>query len=540
MGYISGQRASLVFGTLLLIAGLSGSNAQQIYKYVDENGRTVYTDKPIGDEIHIQANMGRPNARSVPAPKRNPTAIGPGAPEIGYDAAGFNPTPTPAVDPTSQKSQGDTSGFSSATASKGPSAVGGGGGGGGQSGGGGLASPPANANTVMPAAAVAQPSIAAVPQAGVSQPTAAVAVSDVVVPSRVSTVPVTTSPSAPPLVSTDPATLQFLSSADFGAGRFRGFQLGNTRNPTRPPDSYFTNLVANGANLGRVWIEFRRCKGCDQYTLDDAQIANMDFYVSKARALGFWIVFLATTAGSDERAGDLWSNPELQKSVVALWKFIAARYKDMPEIAGYDLLNEPIVTWEDKASSRLVWFNLSTDITSAIRSVDPKRVVIVEPTPGGEAYAFIGLQPISDSNVVYSLHMYQPLQITHQGVADMYPLTGIPYPSPATSSVGVWDKAKLSEVLEPVRTFSKKTGIPIFVGEFACARQAPSGSRERYFSDLASLFEAEKWSWTYQAWRSWPGWDPENVATQPTVMAFKRDSNSQLMIMLRSYYKLNH
>jgi hypothetical protein len=339
---------------------------------------------------------------------------------------------------------------------------------------------------------------------------------------------------APPLAIDGQPSLPFLKSSDFTQGKLRGFELGDTSNRDRPNDRYFTDLVATGANLGRVWVQLRRCKGCSDYTLDDAQIGNMDFYVSKARANKFWLVFLVTTNG-DEREGDLWRDPALQKSLAGSWRQIADRYKDIPEIAGYDILNEPITPGQARAP----WLKLATDITQAIRSVDTKHVVIVEPTPGAEPFAFINLEPIKDSNLVYSVHMYHPHEFTHQGVNKTYARKDIEYPSKADSPIGAWDKTRLSQDLQPVRDFSKKTGIPIYVGEFSVVRWAPAGSRDRYIADLISLFEAEKWPWTYHAWRGWPGWDPENESQESDMAASKRNNQSSAMNVIRPYFSSN-
>jgi hypothetical protein len=525
MQYISNSQVSLALASALVFM-LTPAGAVQVFKYVDENGTVVYTDKPIGEAIRIQANTG-PSGKSTMTTTREPSSKNAEAPQVGLDASGFTPT-SPAG---SQSSPNAGAGESAGAASSGSQASGAPGGGGGAAGG-GLSS---NAAGTKGGAAANQAADAAQSsRAGVAPSLAAAAPS--ATPARPSHA-APTLPNAPPLTLSGTPTLRFLAAPDFAAGKLRGFELGDASNSSVPPDGYFKDLVATGANLGRVWLQLRRCSGCNEYTLDNMQIRNMDYYVSKARDNGIWIVFLMTTG--DERAGDLWTNPGLQSSLVAIWQYIASRYKDVPEVAGFDLMNEPIVTWEDLGSSRLLWFRIATDITAAIRAVDQKHVVVVEPTPGGETYAFEYLTPIQDSNLVYSLHMYQPLAITHQGVSADYPMTGIPYPSSADSPVGVWDKAKLSDVLEPVRAFSKRTGIPIYVGEFSCSRLAPSGSRDRYVADLASLFQAENWAWTFHAWRAWPTWDPENVSTDPGLMAYKRNVNSSTMAIIRSYFTLN-
>lgn len=344
--------------------------------------------------------------------------------------------------------------------------------------------------------------------------------------------------SPPPLdLGTAPSKLRFLAAADFKSGKLRGFQLGDASHSDQPKENYFSDLAATGANLGRLFIVIRRCKDCTDYKMDDMQLRNIDYFVSHARQYGFWVVLCLSTY--DERAGELWRNEALQRGLAANWKAIASRYKDVPEIAGYELINEPIVTWEDKPASKLIWFKVATDVTAAIRSIDQRHVVIVEPTPGAETTAFSYGDPIKDSNLVYSLHMYHPFPFTHQGIGKDFPRRDVEYPIPAGSPMGAWDKNRLSQDLDPVRKFSQRTGIPIYVSEFSAVRWAPSGSRDRYVSDLVSLFEAEHWAWTYLAWRSWPGWDPENDSTQQDIMAHERNPKSSTMQLLTRYFSMN-
>ena len=62
----------------VLIFNLIPQAGAQIYKYVDENGRTIYSDKPIGDELHVQPNTGRPGRSGS---RRTPSHAG--APDRG-------------------------------------------------------------------------------------------------------------------------------------------------------------------------------------------------------------------------------------------------------------------------------------------------------------------------------------------------------------------------------------------------------------------------------------------------------------------------
>lgn len=107
----------------------------------------------------------------------------------------------------------------------------------------------------------------------------------------------------------------------------------------------------------------------------------------------------------------LWQSKENQRKTVALWKKLAARYKDEPWIGAYDLINEP--NWSfatpgkgngcDETENRAVW-DLQQRITKAIREVDKRHVVIIEGNCWGNNYK--GLPPAWDANMVLSFHKY--------------------------------------------------------------------------------------------------------------------------------------
>ncbi len=99
----------------------------------------------------------------------------------------------------------------------------------------------------------------------------------------------------------------------------------------------------------------------------------------------------------------LWTEPANQDRTVALWRQIAARYADEPWLAGYDLLNEPVMP---TGFTNLDLRNLYRRIALAIREVDANHLLFIE----GSAFAtdFTDLTPplLYGSNVAYSFHKY--------------------------------------------------------------------------------------------------------------------------------------
>ena len=127
----------------------------------------------------------------------------------------------------------------------------------------------------------------------------------------------------------------------------------------------------------------------------------------------------------------LWDRPELQERLIALWTAIARHCKGEPTIAGYDLLNEPVVT---KAARQ--WRDLAARIAAAIRTVDAEHMLFVERlnSVAGDwsEDADRGFFRIPDPNTVYEFHFYKPFHFTHQS-ASWVPFTAenVRYPDTA-------------------------------------------------------------------------------------------------------------
>jgi endoglucanase len=84
-------------------------------------------------------------------------------------------------------------------------------------------------------------------------------------------------------------------------------------------------------------------------------------------------------ADRDPAKPSLWDTPEARRKTVALWKKLAARYRDEPMIGAYDLINEP--NWDfdgpgnthgckDEKQAQLWAFY--QELTAAVREVDPR------------------------------------------------------------------------------------------------------------------------------------------------------------------------
>jgi hypothetical protein len=333
-----------------------------------------------------------------------------------------------------------------------------------------------------------------------------------------------------------------LTAADFSSGTMRGFTLTNMR-PDGGDDyveSDYADLSAMKVNLTRVFLHLTKCDGCSSYAFPEAEVAHVEHILQQGERYGFKVVVALEPMPAYAKS-DYWKDDNLRKSIALRWQQIAARLQQYHALAAYDLINEPVpphgvLDGMTLSMQQQMWRDFATSLITSIRAVDPQHVIIFEPAPWAFASDFKNLEPLPYSNIVYSFHLYQPHEFTHQGLPDTP--YGINYPSSG------WNKSTLSNSVEPIRAFVRKTGAPVYVGEFSATRWAPNDSAARYLKDAIEIFEAEKWSWTYLGWRGYQGWDAEIPYTvsrelKKGIVPEARAAHTPSMDLMRSYFSLN-
>ncbi|MGL4593719.1 MAG: glycoside hydrolase family 5 protein, partial [Thermoguttaceae bacterium] len=245
----------------------------------------------------------------------------------------------------------------------------------------------------------------------------------------------------------------------------------------------------------------------------DKQCELLDKMLPECKKHGVWVVLdLHTPPGGrlprkDGSAMRLFQEKKWQDAFVDVWEKLATRYKNEEMIWAYDLLNEPVEgAIADNIDS---WRDLAIRTTRAIRKIDQKRPIIIEPAPWGSPEAiewFAPFDPNEFKNIIYSVHMYIPHNFTHQGVYESP--VGFNYPGIIDGKE--WNKAALREALRAPIEYAKMFQVPVYIGEFSVIRWSPGESGEKYLKDVIEIFEEEGWDWAYHAFREWDGWSLEH------------------------------
>jgi hypothetical protein len=98
----------------------------------------------------------------------------------------------------------------------------------------------------------------------------------------------------------------------------------------------------------------------------------------------------------------------IQARLVQTWKAVAARFAAEPAVAGYDLLNEPNPGYLAVGAEAATIGRFYQRAVDAIRAVDARHTIFVEPTVVRSAASPVAVMPPMplDDNLAYAPHIY--------------------------------------------------------------------------------------------------------------------------------------
>jgi endoglucanase len=212
---------------------------------------------------------------------------------------------------------------------------------------------------------------------------------------------------------------------------------------------------------------------------------------------------------------------ESMKSLQEAWSHLARIIGGhSPALVFAELLNEP-----DIDATR--WQIEADQLAKFVRQRLPRTTLIVGPTNWQRADSLPDFRPLSDLNVVYAIHFYDPMVFTHQGHWDpadpLSSIRGLPFPIQAEGSavknirqqliagkkqraLEVLDnaiaQARLGDVLnrqlQPAVAWQKQFSRPLIVNEFGVLKGgAPRESRVRWLRSVVDLAEGRCWGWAH-------------------------------------------
>lgn len=313
----------------------------------------------------------------------------------------------------------------------------------------------------------------------------------------------------------------------------RGVNLGN--NWESPPGQWgiqydtadLDQIAAEGFDHIRVPVAWQyRMKDGD---IDPAFVAEIEPMLRHALSKRLRVIL------NWQHFDDLCRDPEGKRvEFVKTWTAVAKHFKDWPPGLLFEVLNEP----NTKLDGPMLASVFGETIT-AMRRTNPTRTILVSPSQWAASSALDRLVlPENDSNLLVSIHCYDPFEFTHQGAnwVGLTDLKGVTYPGPPASPMSLppslreaperkaWVDAYntlptaenpcsvkvIERALDDAVAWSKYFGRPIHLGEFGSHRVADPASRSRYSRDVRLTAEARHIPWALWDWKAGFGyWDPD-------------------------------
>lgn len=219
------------------------------------------------------------------------------------------------------------------------------------------------------------------------------------------------------------------------------------------------------------------------------------------------------------------SDPATTAEAVALWGAVAEHFADNErKDLFFELLNEPELSVAGTAPTQAQWTELAESMIAAIREHDDHHTIIF----GDVEWYGIGplstREPLSDDNVIYAFHFYEPFVFTHQGAswANMATTHDLPFPyDPArwsdTSTELGFTPFMESWILNEMRNYyrtgnanalynriatAKKWAVehnlPVICNEFgAYDGTSQLEDRVRYYTELTRIFGELEIPWQH-------------------------------------------
>ena len=314
----------------------------------------------------------------------------------------------------------------------------------------------------------------------------------------------------------------------------RGYNITNWLEQTRfagftYDEAYVGKLAAAGFKSLRLPIDLDLYITATSGTGDTLDVTVHDDLFTILDAFADWTAKAGISLTIDYHQYDTSLNkadPDSITKAILLWGKVAAHFAGNPRVdLFYELLNEPELSFGGTPPTQDEWTAIAERMVSAIRATDKTHTIIFGDV---QWYGIVPLstrQPLSDGNVVYAFHDYEPFIFTQQGAswANMASTHDIPYPysadrwSPYFADLGFnlamapWilaaarnyyqtgNRAAIRNQILGAKRWAVANNVPVICNEFGAYDQASQlEDRARYLTDVVSIFEELEIPW--QEW----------------------------------------
>jgi len=219
------------------------------------------------------------------------------------------------------------------------------------------------------------------------------------------------------------------------------------------------------------------------------------------------------------------ADPDSVQKAVLLWGEVAAHFANNPrEDLFFELMNEPELSFGGTDPTQAEWGAIAERMVAAIRAQDSVHSIIFGDVQWYGIDKLVSRNPLSDANVIYAFHDYEPFIFTHQGAswANLGATHDLPYPyDPArwsqyyaglgfNAGMESWmldalksyyrdgSRAAIRNHIVMAKRWAVTHNVPVICNEFG-AYDATSqlADRARYYTDLIGVFQELQIPWQH-------------------------------------------
>jgi len=276
-------------------------------------------------------------------------------------------------------------------------------------------------------------------------------------------------------------------------------------------DSDIANIAAKGFTAIRLPVRFSaHAAAAAPYAIDPHFMRRVRHAVDLATGRGLAVIL------DFHHYLELFDDPAGQAPrFAALWRQIAAEFRDAPASVSFELINEP----NKNLTQANLWSVLGPAL-AAVRETNPTRKVVIDGPNWASLDQMLATHFPDDPDIVPTFHYYDPANFGFDKAPWMNP--------PVRETFGSADDvAELRRVLSKVQGYMKRTGRVPFVGELGANEARATAQRAIYYNLTSSAFasigvQTCEWGYTntHQLWRDGEGWLPgiaDGIVTTATL-----------------------
>ncbi|ASY20173.1 endoglucanase [Candidatus Planktophila vernalis] len=277
--------------------------------------------------------------------------------------------------------------------------------------------------------------------------------------------------------------------------------------------------------------------GSNRELKDKSPIEVLDALILEANVQGLMIILDNHSQADQGYRNDLWYGQAgyTEDDWVEMWKSLAIRYKDSPNVVGFDLKNEPHgkATWGDGSATD--FRRAAERAGTAIQEVNPNPLIIVEgienQVAGGQKLSghwwggnLEGVRnnpvrlPVANK-VVYSPHEYGP-EVS---------------PQPWLISKNL-EKNLLDRWSKGFGYIHDQKIAPILIGEFGAKDFSTKTISGRWMKAFTDYLGKKGMSWTYWAWN--PGSADTGGLLTPDLVTLEKKKMPTILNLIKVQKKL--